>query len=184
MKRQATQVLVGTIFLAAALQAYAQPNYPTRKPTPKASPTQTTSPSPNAQPQAEPAPTPSKPKGPLKMITTDGTNKQSPIRVTALDFYDEGYGTRYNAEVRVSGSVQNNSKTAELKKVVVKLQIVDQDNQVIQEWKEIPGTLKPMQSVRIQPPVWRNSLGTLLKARFQVEHEEVDEKDAKKDGSK
>jgi len=118
------------------------------------------------------------------MITTDGTNKLSPIRVTELNYYDEGYGSRFNSEVRISGAVQNTSKTAELKKVTVKLQVVDLDNQVIQEWKQAPGVLKPGQTYRMNPNVWRNSIGTLLKGRIVVDHEEVVEKDAKKDGTK
>lgn len=184
MKRYPTRMAVATLFLACAVQAFAQPSYPTyKKPAPKPSASKTATPSPSASPDATPAAV-TKPTGPLKMITTDGTNKLSPIRVTELDYYDEGYGSKYNSEVRISGAIQNTSKTAELKKVTVKLQVVDLDNQVIQEWKQSPGVLKPGQTYRINPSVWRNSLGTLLKGRIVVDHEEAVEKDAKKDGTK
>lgn len=188
MKRYPTRVAVATLFLACAVQAFAQPGYPTyKKPAPKPSASKSAAPSPAATATASPDATPAaatKPTGPLKMISTDGTNKSSPIRVTELNYYDEGYGSKYNAEVRISGAIQNTSKTAELKKVTVKLQVVDLDNQVIQEWKQSPGVLKPGQTYRMNPSVWRNSLGTVLKGRIMVDHEEAVEKDAKKDGTK
>lgn len=177
MNHKATKALVGSLMLLGALQAYAQ-NYPTAKPKPKPKPSASASASPTTAPTTAPAgdPTPKPPLGPLKMITTDGTNKQSPIRVVDLQYYDEGYGSKYNSEVRVSGTVQNTDKTAELKKVLVRLQIVDGRGDIIQEWKESPGNLRPGQQYRVNPVVWRNSLGTVLKARFMVEHEEVPKK--------
>ena len=176
MNKTVTKALIGSLLLAGALQAFAQ-NYPTAKPKPKPKPSATASASPTSAPTTAPAdPTPKPPLGPLKMISTDGTNKLSPVRVVDLQYYDEGYGSKYNSEVRVSGTIQNTDKTAELKKVLVRLQIVDGKGEIIQEWKESPGTLKPGQQYRVNPVVWRNSLGTMLKARFTVEHEEVPKK--------
>lgn len=178
MKNTVIKALVGSLLVVGALQAYGQ-NYPTAKPKPKPKPSASTSASPSPAPTAG-DPTPKPPLGPLKMISTDGTNKNSPIRVVDLQYYDEGYGSKYNSEVRVSGTIQNTEKTAELKKVLVRLQIVDGKGDIIQEWKENPGTLKPGQQYRVNPVVWRNSLGTMLKARFMVEHEEVPKKDGAK----
>lgn len=124
------------------------------------------------------------------MITTDGTNRESPIRVQGLNFYDEGFGSKYNSEIRLSGGVLNSHKTATLKKVTVSLQLVDTQAKptVVQEWKEVPpgGELKPGQVFEVKPAVARNTLGTMLKARMIVTHEEVaekDGKDAKKSGT-
>lgn len=216
MKKHSIRLFAGILFLGAAVSSYAQGNYPRARPratstaagTPSATPnpggttaTGTPSATPGTAGGATASPTTRMQTGPLKMITTDGTNKLSPIRVTELNYYDEGYGSKYNSEVRVSGAVQNTGKT-ELKKVVVRLQIVAAANtspsgdgastpspspaprtaasDVIQEWKENPGTLKPGQTYRMTPTVWRNSLGTVLKARMIVEHEEAVEKDAPK----
>jgi hypothetical protein len=218
MKKHSIRLFAGILFLGGAVSSYAQGNYPRARPratstaagTPSATPnpggspaTGTPSATPGTSGGATASPTARMQTGPLKMITTDGTNKNSPIRVTELNYYDEGYGSKYNSEVRVSGAVQNTGKT-ELKKVVVRLQIVPAagDNpgaqagstpspsprprqanaggDVLQEWKENPGTLKPGQTYRVSPAVWRNSLGTVLKARMIVEHEEAVEKDAPK----
>jgi len=188
MKTRRSQV-ASLIFLVAALNAVAQPTYP-KAPKPKPKPTASASASPSASPSAAPDPSPSAspspkmPTGPLKMITTDGTNKKSPIKILDLECYDSGYGTKYNSEMRLSGSVQNTSKSDTLKKVTVKYQLVDIKGEVIQEWKEAPGDLKPNQIYKINPGVARNSLGTLLKGKIVVEHEEVVPKDGAKTGAK
>lgn len=217
MKKYSIRLVAGILFVGAAVNAFAQPGYPTAPKRPRTSPsagTPSVTPSPGS---ASPAPTGSASpsgaadyqRGPLKMITTDGTNKESPIRVTDLNYYDSGYGSKYNSEVRVSGAVTNTGKK-DLKKVTVRLQIVDtnaggaaQQNpgftpspkpvarpkgsgpDVIQEWKEIPpgGELKAGQTYRITPAVWRNSLGTVLRARMIVEHQEVPEKEFPKAGN-
>lgn len=187
MKTSRSQV-ASLIFLVAALNAFAQPDYPKApKPKPKPTATESVSPSPSASPTSAPDASPSAsptPTGPLKMITTDGTNKKSPIKVLDLQCYDSGYGTKFNSEMRLSGSVQNTSKSDTLKKVVVKYQLVDIKGEVIQEWKESPGQLKPNQIFKINPGVARNSLGTLLKGKIVVEHEEVVPKDGAKSDAK
>ena len=184
MQKNSSSSLYGlALFVGlATAAAFADPSYPTA-PKPKPRPTASTSASPSPSPSASETPSTPKRSGPLKIITTDGTNRESPIRVQNLNFYDEGYGSKYNSEIRLSGGVQNTSKTATLKKVTVSLQLVDTQAKpnVIQEWKENPpgGELKPGQSFDIKPAVARNSLGTMLKARMLVTHEEVVEKDAK-----
>lgn len=186
MKDIKCKTIAGILFVGAALNAFAQPGYPTA-PKPKPKPSKSASPSPSASPTAAPttAPTPDAsaspkmPTGPLKMITSDGTEKKSPIKVTELNFYDSGYGSKYNAEMRLSGAVQNTSKSDTLKKVTVKFQVVDSTGKTVQEWKEIPpgGELKPGQTYRINPGLARNTLGTLLKGKIVVDHEEVVPKD-------
>jgi len=108
------------------------------------------------------------------MISTDGRNKDSPIKVKT-NFYDQGYGSQYNSEIRFSGAVENTSKKETLKKVTVKMQLVDTQSPptVVKEWKSTPGDLKPNQIYQIPERVDRNTLGTKLDARLLVELEEV-----------
>lgn len=215
MNKHSIRLVAGALFLSGAVSSFAQGNYPQARPRPRSTAAGTPSATPNpggspatgtpsATPQAggttTASPGATMQTGPLKMITTDGTNNKSPIRVKT-NYYDEGYGSKYNSEIRVSGEVQNTGKT-ELKKVTVRLQIVASAgtntagdggstpspspaartaaSDIVQEWKENPGTLKPGQTYRMTPTVWRNSLGTMLKARMIVEHEEAVEKDAPK----
>ena len=185
MKKYKTQAVAGILFLAAAAGAFAQPSYPTAKPKPKPKASASASPTaPSANPTQAPeaSATPKLPTGPLKMITTDSVNpnKVSPIKFTEINFYDSGYGSKYNSEMRLSGAVMNSSKTDTLKKVTVKYQVVDTAGQVVQEWKEVAGDLKPGQTYRINPGVARNTLGTMLKGKMVVEHEEVPPKDGAK----
>lgn len=193
MRASKFQTIAGILFVGVALNAFAQPGYPTAPKTPKPKPTTSASPAPTASPTTAPtpeaSPSPKMPTGPLKMITTDGTEKKSPIKVTELNFYDSGYGSKYNAEMRLSGAVQNTSKSDTLKKVTVKYQVVDSLGKTVQEWKEVPpgGELKPGQTYRINPGLARNTLGTLLKGKIVVDHEEVVPKDGgtpSKDGAK
>jgi hypothetical protein len=177
------------LFLAAAVNAFAQPTYPKApKPKPKASASASPSESPSTSPSADPSAsaTPKLPTGPLKMLTTDSVNpnKKSPIKFTEINFYDSGYGSKYNSEMRLSGAVLNTSKTDTLKKVTVKYQVVDNAGQLVQEWKESAPDLKPGATYRINPGVARNSLGTNLKGKMVVDHEEVPPKDGPKDGAK
>ena len=47
----------------------------------------------------------------VERIKTDGTNKNSPIKVDNLQFQDSGYGLPGpNAEIRTSVTVRNTSK--------------------------------------------------------------------------
>ncbi|MBT9582159.1 hypothetical protein IV102_02350 [bacterium] len=190
MNQLKTKAAAGILFLAAALNAFAQPTYPQApkpKPKPSASATASPSASPSASASPDASPSPKLPTGPLKMITTDSVNpnKKSPIKFTEINFYDSGYGSKYNAEMRLSGAVLNSSKTDTLKKVTVKYQVVDTAGQVVQEWKESAGDLKPGSTYRINPGVARNTLGTMLKGKMVVDHEEVPPKDgAPKDGAK
>lgn len=165
--------LVGTVFAQ---------NYPKFKPSPRPKATSTPAaetPTPAATPEA--SATPARPTGPLKMIVSDGKNKDSPIKVLDMQYYDSGYG-KYNSEVRVSCKIQN-AGSKPLKKVTLKLQIVNGDKQVVQEWKKAIGDMKPNQVESYNPGVWYNTLGVILQGRVQVEHEEVP-KDAPSDKSK
>lgn len=177
MNKLQVAALSGLLTLNLLACAQAQ-DYPRYKPKPKPSPTAKATPSPEASPAATPAATPKAPTGPLKMIKTDGKNKDSPIKVTDLQYYDSGFGSKYNSEVRVSCAIQNTDKKAELKKVTLYLQIIDGAKQVIHEWKQPVGNMKPGQVYKYNPGVWYNSLGTNLNAQVMVEHEEVPKEDA------
>ncbi len=178
MKTSAQWALGLLLAVVMASTGFAQ-NYPKFKPSPRPPKTTATpaeTPTPTETPEA--APTPARPTGPLKMITTDGKNKDSPIKVLDLQYYDSGYG-KYNSEVRVSCKIQNASSKP-LKKVTLKLQIINGDKQVVQEWKKPLGEMKPNQVESYNPGVWYNTLGVLLQGRVQVEHEEQP-KDSPKD---
>ena len=178
-----TQWALGILMAVSLVGLVFAQDYPKFKPSPRPKATTTPSASTPTPDAATPAPaaTPDKPKGPLKMITTDGKNKDSPIKVLEMNYYDSGYG-KYNSEVRVSCKIQNAGSNP-LKKVTLKLQIVNGDKQVVQEWKKPIGEMKPNAVETYNPGVWYNTLGVLLQGRVTVEHEEVD-KDAGKDKAK
>ena len=183
MKDLKLRTLAGVLFAVAATAAFAQPNYPQapKRPKPSASASASASPAATESPAASPtaAPTPS---GPAKKLTTDSVkpNPKSPIKFVQVNCYDSGGGSKYNSEMRLDATINNGSKTDTLKNVIVKYQLVNLDNQVIQEWVEKPGTLKPGQTFSINPGVARNSLGTRLDGRVVVEHDEVQKKEGEK----
>lgn len=188
MKDLKVRALAGVLFATAlATVVFAQPNYPQAPKKPKPSPSASSSASPAAteSPSASPttAPTPS---GPAKRLSTDNLrpNPKSPIKFVDVLCYDSGYGTKFNAEMRLEATINNGSRTDTLKNTEVKYQLVDGQGQVIQVWTEKPGDLKPGQTFKITPGVARNSMGTLLTAKVVVEHDEVVKKDPKKDGAK
>lgn len=176
MKLSARLLIFASLWAATATWAPAQ-NYPTHKYTPKPKATPTAKETPQA-PEASPTPTkPDKPTGPLKMIKTDGkNNKDSPIKVLELNYYDAGFGAKFNTEVRTSCKIENSSKTDELKRVTLILQVVNGDEQSMQEWKQAVGNLKPGAPYTFSAPVWYNSMGIPLHAKVIVEHEEVPKK--------
>lgn len=191
MKRFTPMVLIASVALAFGPSVYAQ-NYPKSQPKPSKSasgnpedssakpsktPKKSASPAASATPEA--SATPDKPTGPLKMIKTDGRNKESPIKVTELNYYDAGFGAKFNSEIRVSCKIQNTSTTDELKKVTLSLQVVNGSGDVLQQWKQTIGTLKPGQQSNFNPGVWYNTLGIPLQGKVVVEHEEVPKKKLK-----
>ncbi len=186
MKNLKLRTLAGVLFAVAATAAFAQPNYPQapKRPKPSASATAGT-PSPSATatdtPSGSPTAAPTQ-SGPAKKLMTDSDkpNPKSPIKFVQVNCYDSGFGSKYNSEMRLDATVNNSSKTDTLKNVTVKYQLVNLDNQVIQDWVEKPGTLKPGQTFSINPGVARNSLGTKLNGRVIVEHDEVQKKDGVK----
>lgn len=91
MRRFTRYIAIAAVAASLGPLVYAQ-NYPHAKPKPKvektesASPSKSPSPSPSASASAAPGKTDEKPTGPLKMITTDGKNKDSPIKVVELSY--------------------------------------------------------------------------------------------------
>jgi hypothetical protein len=184
MRRFTRYIAIAAVAASLGPLVYAQ-NYPHAKPKPKvektesASPSKSPSPSPSASASAAPSKTDEKPTGPLKMITTDGKNKDSPIKVVELSYYDAGFGAKFNSEIRCSCKVQNGSSTDELKKVTVTLQIINGAGNVMQSWKQNVGVLKPGQQYTLNPGVWYNNMGIPLQGKVSVEHEEVPKKKGK-----
>lgn len=177
MKKTAQLMLACSMVAAFASWAPAQ-NYPTRKYTPK--PKSTAAPDASSTPSGTPSP--DKQTGPLKMIKTEGerpgstTNKDSPIKILELNYYDAGFGAKFNTEVRTSVKLENSSRTDDVKKVTMTLQIVNGDGQMLTEWKKSVGTLKSGQPYSFEAPVWYNSLGIPLHSKVVIEHEEIPKK--------
>lgn len=185
MKNLKLRTLAGVLFVVAATAAFAQPNYPQAPKRPKPSASATSNPSPNATATESPAASPSPgttATGPAKRVTTgsDRPDPKSPIKFVAVNCYDSGYGSKFNSEMRLDATINNSSKTDTLKNVIVKYQLINLDNQVIQEWVEKPGTLKPGQSFQINPGVARNTIGTKLNGKVTVEYDEIQKKEGAK----
>lgn len=114
------------------------------------------------------------PPKPGQMITTDGTNKKSPIKIVKLDFSDSTTpGANFVGEVRTSVTIQNSSKDKTLSKVSLKLRLVNLAGETVQEWSKQVGTLKPGQSFSFtpDPPIWYNYQKIQVQPRVLVEHE-------------
>lgn len=111
---------------------------------------------------------------PGQMISTDGTNKKSPIKIVKLDFADSTIpGANYVGEVRTSVTIQNSSKDKTLSKVSLKLRLVNLAGDTVQEWPKSVGTLKPGQSFTFtpDPPIWYNYQKIQVQPKVLVEHE-------------
>lgn len=116
-----------------------------------------------------------------KKIKTDGTNKESPIKVQKLDFMDSGYGQPGpNAEIRMSTVVKNTSTEDDLKNVLIKLQLRNLAGEVVQEWTKNIAVMKKGATVEFDPGgVYYNYSFNNLKATVEVEHDEVEKEDKK-----
>ena len=184
MKRAANLLLLGGIWAAFATWAPAQ-GYPTHKYTPKPKSTASATPKASATLTPTPSSTPSESTGPLKMIKTEADqagpmrNKDSPVKLLEVNYYDAGFGAKFNSEIRTSCKIENSSKTDDIKKVTLWLQVVNGDGQSMQEWKRSVGTLKPGAPYIFEAPVWYNNLGIPLHAKVVVEHEEIPKKKKK-----
>ena len=114
----------------------------------------------------------------VERIKTDGTNKNSPIKVDNLQFQDSGYGLPGpNAEIRTSVTVRNTSKEDDLKNVVIKLQLSLPGGDVVQEWSKNLPTMKKGEVVEFDPgAVYYNYSFNNLQAGIEVEHDKPEEK--------
>lgn len=111
-------------------------------------------------------------------IKTDGTNKNSPIKIDSLDFMDSGYGLPGpNAEIRTSVTVRNTSREDDLKNVVIKLQMKLPGGDVVQEWTQKLPTMKKGEVVTFDPgTVYYNYSFNNLQPAVEVEHDKPEEK--------
>lgn len=107
-------------------------------------------------------------------VATDGTSKDSPVKVTKLSFTDSGYGQPgSNAEIRTSATIQNGGQT-ELTGVVLRLQLKNMAGDVVKEWVKNVGTLKGGASFEFDPnEVYYNQSFNNVKAAVLVEHDPV-----------
>lgn len=109
-------------------------------------------------------------------VKTDGKSKDSPVKVSALNFMDSGYGQPGpNAEIRISTTIMNSSKTDDLKNVVIHLQLKRPDGSVAQEWTKSVPVLKKGTSVEFDPgAVYYNFSFNNLQGAVLVEHDKVE----------
>ena len=114
----------------------------------------------------------------VERIKTDGTNKNSPIKVDNLEFQDSGYGLPGpNAEIRTSVTVRNTSKEDDLKNVVIKLQLKVPGGDGVQEWTKNMPTMKKGEVVQFEPgAIYYNYSFNNLQAGVEVEHDKPEEK--------
>ena len=114
----------------------------------------------------------------VERIKTDGTNKNSPIKVDNLQFQDSGYGLPGpNAEIRTSVTVRNTSKEDDLKNVVIKRQLSLPGGDIVQEWSKNLPTMKKGEVVEFDPgAVYYNYSFNNLQAGVEVEHDKPEEK--------
>ncbi len=111
-------------------------------------------------------------QSPGGMIQTDGTNRKSPIQVLNTDFMDTTTaGAQFVGEVRTSTSIVNNSDRP-LEGVTLYLRLMNLADEVVQEWKQPIGTMKPHARVDFtpEPPVWYNYNKIQVVPKVVVEH--------------
>jgi hypothetical protein len=119
-------------------------------------------------------------------IKTDGTNRDSPIKIDDTHFQDSGYGLPGpNAEIRLSTTVRNTSKEDDLKNVTIKLQLKMAGGDVVEEWtKEIP-VMKKGTVVEFDPGgVYYNYSFNNLQPSVEIEHDKPEEKKEEKKDKK
>lgn len=116
-------------------------------------------------------------------IRTDGTNKESPIKVNNTQFQDSGYGLPGpNAEIRVSTVIANSSKEDDLKNVIIRLQLTLPGGDVVQEWTKNMSVLKKGETVEFDPgAVYYNYSFNNLQPSVEVEHDKPEEKKEEKE---
>jgi hypothetical protein len=116
-------------------------------------------------------------------IKTDGTSKDSPIKVSDLTFQDSGYGLPGpNAEIRTSVTVRNTSKEDDLKNVSIKLQLSLPGGDIVQEWTKTMPVMKKGAVVEFDPgAVYYNYSFNNLQAGVEIEHDKPEEKKDEKE---
>ena len=118
-----------------------------------------------------------------KKVITDGKSKKSPIKVEETNFQDSGYGMPGpNAEIRISTKIKNTSKEDDVKNVVLKLQLKMGGGSVVQEWKKNIPVMKKGAVVEFDPgAVYYNYSFNNLQPGVEIEHDEIEKKDEKKE---
>ena len=116
-------------------------------------------------------------------IRTDGTNKESPIKVDDVSFQDSGYGLPGpNAEIRTSTTIRNSSKEDDLKNVTIKLQLMLPGGDIVKEWEKTIPLMKKGAVVEFDPGGgYYNYSFNNLQAGVEVEHDKPEEKKDEKE---
>lgn len=114
-------------------------------------------------------------KLPEDRVQTDGSNPESPVRVTRLDLWDTtpAYGWRPElGEVRVRATIQNTGPS-DLSGVLITLRVTTEAGGLIEEFRQDLGRLKAGESHDFEGGPLRNYSLANLRAQVSIEHDRV-----------
>lgn len=94
----------------------------------------------------------------------------SKVKVLETSYYDAGYGSKFNSEVRCSTKIQNAS-SATLGRVTLYVDYDDATGKPVQSWKVYVGTMAPGQIFSYETPLWRNTMMIPLNPKVRIEGE-------------
>ena len=110
-------------------------------------------------------------------VQTDGTNKESPVRIVHLMLFDStpyyvyaGGEASSLGEVRASTKITNTAE-APLKHVSVRLQVLDGDGYLLQEFTRDLDSLEAHKTFELTSPLFRNYSLAQLRVRVLIEHD-------------
>lgn len=114
-------------------------------------------------------------------VKTDGTNKDSPIKVSIDEFVDAGYGLPGpQATIRMKATVKNTSREHDLRNVTVELQLVNLEGDVVKKWTKNISLLKKNGSQTVDSDgIYYNNTFNNLKGKVQVSHDKPKKKEEK-----
>ena len=101
---------------------------------------------------------------------TDGSNARSPLKFLKSDYSNDG---AKNSIIYMSATVQNTSKTVELKDVHIRLNVLDGNNVTLMVYESPAYTLKPGASQEYSPGRAVNHLGVTLHLKPSAYHDPV-----------
>lgn len=116
-------------------------------------------------------------------VTTDGNNKNSPIKVNIDEFVDSGYGLPGpQATIQMSTTITNSSKKDDLRNVVIELQLKNLNGDVVKKWTKNVSVMKKGASMKVDSDgIFYNTMFNNVKGAVQVTHDKpIKKKEEKK----